>query len=92
MARFKDSWKPWIPYTGSGIQASAIGMHKVAAKTLLSQRAFPVPAGAVVKRGEKVSRATVMRAAKLRWPVRGKACVARIHDRRHDRAEAGAMA
>ncbi|MDP9132569.1 MAG: D-alanine--D-alanine ligase, partial [Nitrospirota bacterium] len=58
-----------IPYTGSGIQASAIGMHKVAAKTLLVSARIPVPAGAVVKRGEKVSRATVMRAAKLLWPV-----------------------
>ena len=58
-----------IPYTGSGIQASAIGMHKVATKTLLASARIPVPAGTVVKRGEKVSSAAVMRAAKLRWPV-----------------------
>ena len=58
-----------IPYTGSGIQASAIGMHKVTTKTLLVSARIPVPAGTVVKRGEKVSRATVMRVAKLRWPV-----------------------
>jgi D-alanine-D-alanine ligase len=58
-----------IPYTGSGIQASAIGMHKVATKTLLASARIPVPAGTVVKRGEKVSIAVVMRAAKLRWPV-----------------------
>jgi D-alanine-D-alanine ligase len=58
-----------IPYTGSGIQASAIGMHKVATKTLLASARIPVPAGTVVKRGEKVSSAVVMRAAKLRWPV-----------------------
>ena len=58
-----------IPYTGSGIQASAIGMHKVTTKTLLASARIPVPAGTVVKRGEKVSRATVMRAAKARWPV-----------------------
>jgi len=58
-----------IPYTGSGIQASAIGMHKVITKTLLNSARIPVPAGTVVKRGAKVSQATVMRAAKLRWPV-----------------------
>lgn len=58
-----------IPYTGSGIQASAIGMHKVATKTLLASARIPVPAGTVVKRGEKVSSAVVLRAAKLRWPV-----------------------
>src|SRR6188508_150336 len=46
-----------IPYTGSGIQASAIGMHKVTAKTLLASARIPVPDGTVVKRGEKVSRA-----------------------------------
>lgn len=58
-----------IPYTGSGIQASAIGMHKVTTKTLLSSARIPVPAGTVVKRGVKVSQTTVMKAAKLRWPV-----------------------
>jgi D-alanine-D-alanine ligase len=58
-----------IPYTGSGVQASAIGMHKVTTKTLLVSARIPVPAGTVVKRGEKVPRATVMRAAKVRWPV-----------------------
>jgi D-alanine-D-alanine ligase len=58
-----------IPYTGSGIHASAIGMHKVTAKTLLASARIPVPDGTVVKRGEKVSRATVMRAAKVRWPI-----------------------
>ena len=58
-----------IPYTGSGIQASAIGMHKVTTKTLLASARIPVPAGTVVKRGEKGSSVTLLRAAKLRWPV-----------------------
>jgi D-alanine-D-alanine ligase len=58
-----------IPYTGSGIQASAIGMHKVTTKTLLVSARIPVPAGIVVKRGEKGSSATLLRTAKLRWPV-----------------------
>jgi D-alanine-D-alanine ligase len=58
-----------IPYTGSGIRASAIGMQKVTTKTLLVSARIPVPAGTVVKRGTKVSQITAMRAAKLRWPV-----------------------
>ncbi len=58
-----------IPYTGSGIQASAIGMHKVTTKTLLSAHGIPVPSGTVVRRGHKVSSVKAMRAAKLRWPV-----------------------
>ncbi|MCE9534876.1 MAG: D-alanine--D-alanine ligase, partial [Nitrospirae bacterium] len=48
-----------IPYTGSGIQASAVGMHKVTTKTLLASAAIPVPGGTVVKRGTKVSSATL---------------------------------
>lgn len=58
-----------IPYTGSGIQASAIGMHKVTTKTLLASARIPVPAGTVVKRGGNVSGATLLRAEKLRWPL-----------------------
>ncbi|MBH0189713.1 MAG: D-alanine--D-alanine ligase, partial [Nitrospira sp.] len=58
-----------IPYTGSGIQASAVGMHKVTTKTLLAAAGIPVPAGTVVKRGKKVSPASLLRAEKLRWPV-----------------------
>ncbi|HKO30893.1 MAG TPA: D-alanine--D-alanine ligase [Nitrospiraceae bacterium] len=58
-----------IPYTGSGIQTSAVCMHKVTTKTLLASARIPVPAGTVVKIGKKVSCATVMRAAKLRWPI-----------------------
>ena len=58
-----------IPYTGSGIQASAIGMHKVTTKTLLASAHIPVPAGTVVRRGEKGSSATLLRTSKLRWPV-----------------------
>ncbi len=58
-----------IPYTGSGIQASAIGMHKVTTKTLLASARIPVPAGTVVKRGGNVSSATLLRAEKLHWPL-----------------------
>jgi D-alanine-D-alanine ligase len=58
-----------IPYTGSGLQASAIGMHKVTTKTILAAHKIPVPAGIVIKRGEKVSSGQTLRSAKLRWPV-----------------------
>lgn len=58
-----------IPYTGSGIQASAVGMHKVTTKTVLAAHGIPVPAGMVIQRGEKVSSAQALRTAKLRWPV-----------------------
>jgi D-alanine-D-alanine ligase len=58
-----------IPYTGSGIQASAVGMHKVTTKTVLAAHGITVPAGTVIKRGQKASSAQVLRAAKLRWPV-----------------------
>lgn len=58
-----------IPYTGSGIQASAVGMHKVTTKTILAAHGIPVPAGTVIRRGEKVSSAQMLRVTKLRWPV-----------------------
>lgn len=58
-----------IPYTGSGIQASAVGMHKVTTKTVLAAHGIPVPAGLVIRRGETMSRAQALRSAKLRWPV-----------------------
>jgi D-alanine-D-alanine ligase len=58
-----------IPYTGSGIQASAVGMHKVTTKTILAAHRIPVPPGTVIKRGEKVSSAQALKKAKLRWPV-----------------------
>src|SRR5207245_9145362 len=44
------------PYSGSGIQASAIGMHKGTRKTRLASGRIPVAAGPAVKRGEKGSR------------------------------------
>lgn len=44
-------------------------MHKVTTKTLLAVAHIPVPAGTVVKRGEKVASASLLRKAKLRWPV-----------------------
>jgi D-alanine-D-alanine ligase len=58
-----------IPYTGSGVHASAVGMHKVTTKTVLAAHGIPVPAGLVIKRGERMSSAQALRSAKLRWPV-----------------------
>ena len=58
-----------IPYTGSGVHASAVGMHKVTTKTVLGAHGIPVPGGLVIKRGERMSSAQALRSAKLRWPV-----------------------
>ncbi len=58
-----------VPYTGSGIHASAVGMHKVTTKTILTAHGVPVPAGTVIRRGEKTSSAQALKRAKLRWPV-----------------------
>jgi D-alanine-D-alanine ligase len=58
-----------IPYTGSGVEASAVGMQKVTTKTILAAHGIPVPAGTVIRRGEQVSSAKALRAAKLSWPV-----------------------
>lgn len=58
-----------IPYTGSSLQANALGMHKVTTKTILAAHKIPVPAGTVIKRGEKVPSGTALRSARLRWPV-----------------------
>ena len=58
-----------MPYTGSGVQASAVGMHKVITKTVLAAHAIPVPAGTVVLRGDMPSLASILKAAKLKLPV-----------------------
>jgi D-alanine-D-alanine ligase len=58
-----------IPYTGSGVQASAVGMHKETTKTILAAHGIPVPGGLVIKRGENISRTHALRSAKLQWPV-----------------------
>ena len=58
-----------MPYTGSGVQASAVGMHKVVTKTLLAAQGIPVPAGTVVERGDAPSLARILKEAKLTLPV-----------------------
>lgn len=58
-----------IPYTGSGVRASAIGMHKVATKTQLAAEGIPVPKGAVVLRGTAPTLGRILSAYKLKLPV-----------------------
>lgn len=58
-----------IPYTGSGVRANAVGMHKAVTKTLLAAHGIPVPAGTVVCDSGKVSLAKVLRETKLELPI-----------------------
>lgn len=58
-----------MPYTGSGVQASAVSMHKVVTKTLLAAHDIPVPPGSVVQRGDAPSLGRVLKEAKLKLPV-----------------------
>ncbi len=58
-----------IPYTGSGVRASAIGMHKVATKTQLAAEKIPVPGGTVVWRGTSTTLGRLLTACKLKLPV-----------------------
>jgi len=58
-----------IPYTGSGVRASAVGMHKAATKMLLAAHGIPLPAGTVVRECDRPSLAKVLRQTKLRLPI-----------------------
>ncbi|MGH7236655.1 MAG: D-alanine--D-alanine ligase family protein [Nitrospiraceae bacterium] len=58
-----------MPYTGSGVRASAIAMHKVTTKTLLDCHGIPVPPGTVVQAGRLGKAAATVPPAGLRWPV-----------------------
>ena len=58
-----------IPYTGSGVRASAVGMHKAATKTLLVAHGIPLPPGTVVLERDRPSLAKVLRQAKLNLPI-----------------------
>ena len=55
-----------IPYTGSGVRASAIAMHKAVTKDLLESHGIPVPAGALVAAG---ARTHARPPAGLSWPI-----------------------
>ncbi|MGE0642410.1 MAG: D-alanine--D-alanine ligase [Nitrospira sp.] len=58
-----------IPYTGSGVRASAVGMHKAVTKTLLAAHGVPVAAGTVVREGDRPSLARILREAHLGLPI-----------------------
>ncbi|MGE3978178.1 MAG: D-alanine--D-alanine ligase [Nitrospira sp.] len=58
-----------IPYTGSGVRASAVGMHKATTKTILAAHGIPLPAGTVVRECDRPSLAKVLRQAKLKLPI-----------------------
>ncbi|MGQ0809711.1 MAG: D-alanine--D-alanine ligase family protein [Nitrospiraceae bacterium] len=58
-----------MPYTGSGVKASAVAMHKVTTKELLDYHKVPIPPGGVVRKGEGPAISTVLRAWKLKLPV-----------------------
>lgn len=58
-----------IPYTGSGVRASAVGMHKEAAKTLLTAHGIPLPPGITVRESDRPSLAKVLRQTTLKLPI-----------------------
>ena len=58
-----------MPYTGSGVRASTVGMHKAMTKTLLASHDIPVPAGTVVHAHSKASLAKVLRQGSLNLPI-----------------------
>jgi len=56
-----------MPYTGSGVRASALAIHKETAKVLLACHGIPVPSGTVVRAGQNSSKRVPP--AGLKWPV-----------------------
>jgi D-alanine-D-alanine ligase len=56
-----------IPYTGSGVRASAVAMHKITAKELMVCYGIPVAPGTVILAGHKTRR--IGPPVGLRWPV-----------------------
>lgn len=58
-----------MPYTGAGVRASAVGMHKVMTKTVLAAHDIPVPRGTVVRRGNAPSMVMILKEARLKLPI-----------------------
>ncbi len=58
-----------IPYTGSGVLASALAMNKVMSKRLLRAVGIPVPRDMVIARGDDVSDLIDRVSKSLGWPV-----------------------
>lgn len=57
-----------IPYTGSGVLASALTMHKESTKIVLAHHGIPVPSGRLLRRAAPASLPRT-RPAGLTWPV-----------------------
>lgn len=53
-----------IPYTGSGVQASAIAMNKSVTNALMRSKGIPVPPGIMIRRDEKATSPKT-----LTWPL-----------------------
>ena len=53
-----------IPYTGSGVRASAVGMDKAMTKTLVEREGVPVAAGTCIRKGQ-----SAMPPKNLKWPL-----------------------
>nr|WP_167532482.1 MULTISPECIES: D-alanine--D-alanine ligase [Streptomyces] len=58
-----------VPYTGSGVRASALGMHKIVAKTIVAAAGVPVPDGCAVEREAKPRAEASRLAARLGLPL-----------------------
>jgi D-alanine-D-alanine ligase len=58
-----------LPYTGSGVRASAVAMHKPTAKTLMACHGIPVPPGTVIAAGRSRAGGRAVPPAGLSWPV-----------------------
>ncbi len=58
-----------IPYTGSSVRASAIAMHKHAAKALLDYHGIPVPRGVLIRARQATSKPSRGLLQGLKWPV-----------------------
>jgi len=56
-----------VPYTGSGVLASAVGMHKPTAKALVSAEGVPVAEGEAIAPGDV--RTAAVAGDDLGWPV-----------------------
>lgn len=58
-----------IPYTGSGPQASRLGMDKVASRKVFQQKNIPVPKYMVLKKNPKQLSASSSQLSALRFPL-----------------------
>lgn len=56
-----------IPYTGSGVTASAVGMDKILSKRIFAAEGLPVPAYIIVQRDER--EALLSEGSPYGWPV-----------------------